>query len=73
MAVKLIKHTLRRDSFGAPYRLHSRFHCRRCGSNNVTMLVIPGAVMGGAWVPGMGVSDCHYCAARTANGSKGGK
>lgn len=71
MSVNLTKHTLKRDAFGDPYRLHPRFHCRRCGSNNVTTLHIPGRAMGGAWVPGSDMSDCNFCGARTLNAPKG--
>ena len=68
MSVSLVKHTLKTDNFGDPYNLHPRFHCKRCGSNNVVMLHIPGKAMGGMWVPGSDMSDCKYCGARTMNG-----
>jgi len=70
VAVSLVKHTLKVDNFGEPYRLHPRFHCRKCGSNNVALLHIPGRVMGGTWVEGTDMSDCNYCGARTVNGPR---
>lgn len=71
MSVKLIKHTLKRDLFGAPYRLPARRNCQRCGSNNVSVVYVPGRAMGGAWVEGSDMSDCNYCGARTLNAPKG--
>jgi hypothetical protein len=68
MPVKLIKHTLKRDRYGAPYNLNPRFNCKRCGSNNVTLLHVPGRAMGGAWIKGSDMSECNYCGARTMNG-----
>lgn len=60
-------HTLTHDHYGEPLQPRPATDCGRCGSNNVTMLHIPGRVIGGTWIPGTPMSDCHHCGARTIN------
>lgn len=65
MTVSLVKHTLKLDAFGDSYKLHKKYHCRHCGSNNVTMGYIPGMAIGSVWVEGIPFSDCLYCGKRS--------
>jgi hypothetical protein len=59
MAVKLLKHTLKRNRFGDDL---SKWHkCRKCGSNNGAVGYVPGRVMGGVWVNGFTRFHCSYC------------
>jgi ribosomal protein L37E len=71
MSVILVKHTVKRDAWGETLHIPAHKHCRKCGSNNVVTLHVPGRAMGGAWIPGTDMSDCNYCGARTMNAPKG--